>query len=74
MRVVLDTASLVSAIRSTHGAARQVVDLILEGKILMLIDQKLAYEYREVALRATHVAVSILSMEEMEELIGCWKI
>lgn len=69
MRIVLDTASFVTAIRSRTGAAREVVDLIFDGVLVPLMDLKLGLEYRVVALRSEHLAASKLSKADVLELI-----
>ena len=68
-RIVLDTAAVVTAVRSANGAAGEVVELILRGVVVILMDHKVAYEYRDVALRPEHVAASALSHEEIATLI-----
>ena len=52
MRTVLDTSVLITALRSSTGAAAETVRLALRGEITTLMDYKLACEYRDVALRA----------------------
>ena len=69
MRIVLDTASFVTAVRSSSGAAGQVVRMVFSGEIVPLMDLKLGLEYRDVALRPEHLAASALSKREMLELI-----
>jgi len=66
---VLDTAVLVSAIRSSSGAAAEVIRLAARGKITLLVDYKLVCEYREVTLRPEHVRASAKSGEEIEAVI-----
>jgi predicted nucleic acid-binding protein len=66
---VLDTASFVTAVRSSHGAAGEVVRMIFRGEIVPLMDLKLGLEYRDVALRSEHVRASALSKPEILELI-----
>jgi hypothetical protein len=51
VRVVFDTAALISAIRSRTGAAAEIVRLAMLGKPTLLLDYKLVCEYRDVALR-----------------------
>ena len=70
MRIVLDTASFVSAVRSGGGAGSAVVKSILSGEVVALMDHKLGLEYREVALRPEHLAVSPLSREGILDLIA----
>ena len=55
---MLDTAALIAALRSSRGAAAEVVRLVVRQEIVMLMDYKLAMEYREVALRPEHLAAS----------------
>lgn len=70
MKIVLDTSALITALRSSKGAAWEVVRLILMRRIVLLLDYKLACEYRDVTLRAEHLSVSGLSKKETEELIN----
>jgi putative PIN family toxin of toxin-antitoxin system len=75
MRVVLDTSTLVAAIRSDRGAAKAIVDLVLGGQVKLLMNYPIACEYRSVALRPAHVQASHLPLsgilrliEDMEDL------
>ena len=69
MRIVLDTASFVTAIRSSEGAAREVVSLMIRREVVALMDLKLGLEYRDVALRPEHVEASEMSQSEILGLI-----
>lgn len=69
MRIVLDTSSFVAAIRSSQGAANEVIRRILMGDMVMLMDYKIGLEYWDVALRADHVTESDLTAEEIDGLI-----
>ncbi len=69
MRIVLDTAAFVTAVRSGGGAAGEIVRMVFRGELMPLMDLKLGLEYRDVALRPKHLAVSALSREEIVELI-----
>lgn len=69
MRFVLDTSSLIAALRSSKGAAAEIVRLILLGKIVILMDYKLASEYRDVALRPEHLSVTSSSEDEVRVLL-----
>jgi putative PIN family toxin of toxin-antitoxin system len=64
-RIVLDTASLISGLRSERGAARELFRLILEQKLKMVLDLKLLLEYHAVALRPHQLQASQLSLDEM---------
>jgi putative PIN family toxin of toxin-antitoxin system len=69
VRVVLDTSVLIAALRSSTGAAAEIVRLTLLQELTILMDYKLACEYRDVALRAEHFAVSGKTLEETELLL-----
>jgi len=66
---VLDTASFVTAVRSSGGAAGEVMRMIFREEVVVLMDFKLGLEYREVALRPEHVNASVLNRGEILELI-----
>ena len=75
VRIVFDTSSLITALRSSRGAAAEVLRLVLSGELTILMDYKIAAEYRDVALRPEHLAASrqtnrkILTLiEALEEL------
>ncbi len=68
-RAVLDTTILVSAIRSRFGASKAVVDLVFERRLTLLMDYRIACEYREVLLRTEHVAASNLSLQQIATLL-----
>lgn len=69
MRIVLDTSVVITAIRSSTGAAAEVVRLALLGKLTILMDYKLVSEYRAVALRKHHVAASGKTHAELALLV-----
>lgn len=64
MRAVLDTSVLVTALRSSTGAAAETIRLALRGELTTLMDYKLACEYRDVALRAEQLRGSGKSRAE----------
>lgn len=66
---MLDTASFVTAVRSSGGAAGEVLRMIFREEVVALMDFKLGLEYREVALRPEHVNASALNRGEILELI-----
>lgn len=67
---MLDTSVLVAALRSETGAATETLRLTLLQKLTILMDYKLACEYRDVTLRAEHLAVSGKTREETELLLN----
>jgi predicted nucleic acid-binding protein len=69
MRIVLDTACLITAVRSSAGAAGEVVRKVFRGELVLLMDLKLGLEYRDVALRPEHLMSSELSKQDVVELI-----
>jgi predicted nucleic acid-binding protein len=60
---------LIAALRSSTGAAAEVARLALREEIVILMDYKLACEYREVALRAEHLHVSGKSRAETSTIL-----
>ncbi len=51
MRVVLDTNVLVSGLLNPHGTPGRVLDLTAAGALVLLYDDRILAEYREVLFR-----------------------
>lgn len=51
MKIVLDTNVIVSGFLTPHGNPAQILALILEGRVTLCIDSRIAHEYREVLSR-----------------------
>lgn len=51
MRVVLDTNVLVSGLLTPYGASARVVDLVVAGQIVLIVDDRMLDEYRAVFRR-----------------------
>lgn len=51
MRIVLDTNVLVSGALNPHSAPGRCLDLVLDGELILLFDDRILAEYREVLLR-----------------------
>lgn len=51
MRLVLDTNVVVSGVLTPMGPPGQLLDLVLAGETTLVIDPRIAAEYREVLLR-----------------------
>lgn len=66
---MLDTACFVTAVRSSDGAAGEVLRKVFREEIMPLMDLKLGLEYRDVALRPEHLMASALNRREILELI-----
>ncbi len=50
-RIVLDTNVLVSGMLSPFRSPARVLDLLLAGELLLLVDDRIVTEYREVVAR-----------------------
>jgi uncharacterized protein len=51
VRIVLDTNVLVSGLLSPHGAPGRVLDVVLAGTHVLLLDDRIRSEYAEVLRR-----------------------
>jgi putative PIN family toxin of toxin-antitoxin system len=71
MRVVLDTAVLVAAIRSDAGASRWLLQSVLErsSRLTALVSVPLMIEYEATMTRAEHLKVSGLSARDVGSLL-----
>jgi putative PIN family toxin of toxin-antitoxin system len=69
VRAVLDTSVLITALRSSTGAAAETVRLALRGELTTLMDLKLACEYRDVALRGGQLKASGKSRAETATIL-----
>jgi predicted nucleic acid-binding protein len=69
MRLVVDTAVMVAAIRSDSGASRHLLVAGLEARFTMLASVPLLIEYQAVMSRREHLAASGLSAADVEALL-----
>jgi putative PIN family toxin of toxin-antitoxin system len=69
MRLVLDTDTMVAAIRSEAGASRRLLLAGLERRLTLLVSVPLVFEYQAVMTRPVHLAVSRLSTVAVGELL-----
>jgi putative PIN family toxin of toxin-antitoxin system len=69
MRFVLDTATMVAAIRSDAGASRRLLVAALERRFTLLVSVALLIEYESVMTRNEHLAVSGLSTDDVAALL-----
>ena len=51
MKIVLDTNVIISALLNTNGPPARVLSLILNGKVKLLYDNRILFEYIEVLSR-----------------------
>jgi predicted nucleic acid-binding protein len=71
MRVVLDTAAMVAAIRSNTGASQCLLRVALERRhgVQLLVSVPLIIEYEAVMTRPEHLEVSGLSARDVRDLL-----
>ena len=69
MRLVLDTDVLVAALRSDHGASRQLLIGALDREIEVLVSVPLMVEYEAVLTRREHLDASGLTSEQVNEIL-----
>ena len=70
MRLVLDTATMVAAVRSDRGASRLLLRAALEGRGLrILVSVPLLIEYEAVLTRAEHLRAAGLTIADMGALL-----
>ena len=69
MRVVMDTAVLVAALRSPDGASRLWLESFFRREHTLLISVPLALEYEAVLLRPEHRAATGLGASDVQDLV-----
>lgn len=70
MRLVLDTATMVAAIRSDSGASHRLLQAALQGEgITLVVSVPLLIEYEAVMTRAEHLRASGLTADEVGVLL-----
>jgi predicted nucleic acid-binding protein len=69
MRLILDTATMVAAIRSDAGASRQLLVSGLKRRLTLLASVPLMIEYQAVMTRSEHLKASGLSAGKWT---SCW--
>jgi putative PIN family toxin of toxin-antitoxin system len=69
VRLVLDTAILVAAIRSDAGASRRLLVDALERRFSLLVSVPLMIEYESVMTRNEHLAASGMSADDVAALL-----
>jgi putative PIN family toxin of toxin-antitoxin system len=65
MRWVLDTATLVAAIRSNLGASNRLLTAALERRFTLLVSTPMLIEYEAVMTRAQHLSASGLTVDDV---------
>ena len=70
VRIVFDTSSLITALRSSKEAAAEVLRLLLLERVVLLMGYKIASEYRDLALRPEHLAAARRSVQSVLSLIA----
>jgi putative PIN family toxin of toxin-antitoxin system len=69
MRLVLDTATMVAAIRSDTGASRRLLAAGLERRLTLLVSVPLMIEYQAAMTRPADLAAARLSVEDLGVLL-----
>jgi len=69
MRVVLDTAIMVAALRSDAGASRRLLVAGLERRVDLAVSVPLMFEYQAVLSRPEHLRASRLSVRDVGVLL-----
>jgi putative PIN family toxin of toxin-antitoxin system len=69
MRLILDTATMVAAIRSDAGASRRLLVAGLEQRLTLLASVPLMIEYEAVMTRPGHLDAARLSVEDMNAVL-----
>jgi len=69
MRLILDTAAMVAAIRSDAGASRRLMVAALERRFALLASVPLVIEYQAVMTRPEHLKASGLSIDDVNVLL-----
>jgi putative PIN family toxin of toxin-antitoxin system len=69
MRLVLDTAVMVAALRSGQGSSRRLLVAGLRRQVLLLVSVPLLLEYESVMLRLEHLEASGASAADVSALL-----
>jgi len=69
VRLILDTTTVVAAIRSDAGASRRLLRAGLEKRLTLLASVTLMFEYQAVLTRAEHLQASALTLEDINILL-----
>ena len=69
MRLVIDTTTIVAALRSPKGASAEILRLIRRRKIVMLASVGLFVEYEAVLKRTEHLDAAGLSNSGVEAIL-----
>lgn len=69
MRLILDTAAMVAAIRSDAGASRCLLLAALERRFTLLASVPLMIEYQAVMTRPEHLKAANLSADEVNVVL-----
>jgi putative PIN family toxin of toxin-antitoxin system len=69
MRVVLDTAVIVAALRSPEGASRLWLESVMRREHVLLLSVPLALQYEAVLLRPEHLRVTELSADDTRDVV-----
>jgi putative PIN family toxin of toxin-antitoxin system len=65
LRLVLDTTIIVAAFRSRSGASRRMLELLVEGRFILVATPALFFEYESVLSRSEQVGIHGFSQQQI---------
>jgi putative PIN family toxin of toxin-antitoxin system len=69
MRLVMDSAAMVAALRSSHGASRVLLLAAIDQRITLLASVPLMFEYEAVLTRPEHLSAANVTIEEINAIL-----
>lgn len=70
MKILIDTSTVVAAVRSPNGASAEILRRVLLGQQLMVCSVPLFLEYESVLLRQVHLEASGASIADIDNLLN----
>ena len=69
MRILIDTSTIIAAVRSPSGASAEIVRLVLMDQLSMVCSVPLFLEYEAVLLRPEHMKVANATASDITNLL-----
>jgi putative PIN family toxin of toxin-antitoxin system len=69
MKILIDTSTVIAAVRSPLGASAEILRRVLQNQITMVCSVPLFLEYEAVLLRPEHLAAAGASSEDIVNLL-----
>ena len=70
MRILVDTSTIIAAVRSPRGASAELVRRVLMDQVTMVCSVPLFLEYEAVLLRPEHMQVAGATAHDISNLLG----